>query len=78
MKTHTENVWQRKTEMKLVPGEKGDEDNWVCLYEKMKWAKDHFLALRPRVVVQPMSIKLNSLISLNKVLTCNMCIGNGS
>lgn len=29
--TQTETVWQGRTEMKLVPGEKGDEDNQVCL-----------------------------------------------
>lgn len=61
--TETENVWQRRTEMKVVPGEKGDEDNRVYLYYKMKRAKDHVLALRPRVVVQSMSIKLNFLMS---------------
>lgn len=27
-----ENAWKRRTERKLAPGEKGDEDNQVCLY----------------------------------------------
>lgn len=50
-------------EIKLAAKEEGDEDNRVCLNKKMKRTKDHFLAPRPRVVVQSTSIKSNSLLS---------------